>query len=151
MPFGIGTKEPQGHGEGEHPANCFHCGRPENTEPFVIEGTPIELYSSEGDLGRWRHWGGSDQWLCRDHRYYVGGGPLEGHDPAKFYRLMEDHEAAEHATLHGHGLVDEARERESLLREALFAAESQPNPRLAALDRSAPSGGHAGRNNAGGR
>jgi hypothetical protein len=143
MPFGIGKKATPNDGEGEHPANCYHCGRPENTEPFTLEGTPIELYSSEGDSGRWRHWGGSDLWLCRDHPYYVGGGPLEGHDPAKTYRLMEDDEAAEHATLHRHGLVDEARAEEVRLREALRAVEAQDDARLSALDRAAPHGGHA--------
>ena len=44
---------PSGHSD-------YHCGRPENLEPFVIEGTAIELYSSEMDAGRWRHWGGAD-------------------------------------------------------------------------------------------
>jgi len=112
----------------------------------VIPGTPIELYSSEMDAGRWRHWGGADQWLCREHRYYVGEERPGGDDDSKRYRTMEVFEAAEHATLHRHGIVDEARELERPLQQsALTEYEALHAQRLDALDRLAPSGGHAGR------
>jgi len=126
-----------------HPDDCRHCGRPENVLPYVIPGTQIELYSSEMDAGRWRHWGGSDMWLCREHRNYVG----EAHDEndPKYYRLMEVFEAAEHATLHRHQLIDEARELEGPLRmTALAEFEAVHAARLEALDRSGPNGGHSG-------
>ena len=122
----------------------YHCGRPENVEPYVIPGTSIELYSSEMDAGRWRHWGGSDQWLCREHPYYVGEKYAE--DTPNRYRTMEVTEAAEHATLHRHGLADEALELELPLQESALAEfQAQHAERLDALDRLAPEGGHAGR------
>ena len=49
--FRIAQDYHQGRGDG-HPGNCYHCGRPENTDPFVISETPLELWSSEGDAGR---------------------------------------------------------------------------------------------------
>jgi hypothetical protein len=122
----------------------YHCGRPENSEPFVIPGTPIELYSSEMDAGRWRHWGGADQWLCREHPYYLGESYAEA-TPDR-YRTMEVFEAAEHATLHRHGLVEEARDLERPLEESSLSEFVAVNAqRLDALDRLAPDGGHAGR------
>ena len=122
----------------------YHCGRPENVDPYVIPDTPIELYSSEMDAGRWRHWGGADQWLCREHRYYVGENPPE--DTPRRYRTMEVFEAAEHAILHRHGLAEAARDVEVPLQEAALSAyEAEHKARLDALDRLAPDGGHAGR------
>ena len=124
----------------------YHCGRPENVEPYVIAGTPIELYSSEMDAGRWRHWGGSDQWLCREHPYHVNAAPRDGVEDKRRYRTMEVTEAAEHAVLHRHDLAEEARELEVPLQEAeLMVFEAQHAGRLEALDRAAPDGGHAGR------
>src|SRR5258705_3975937 len=122
----------------------YHCGRPENIDPYVIPGTPVELYSSEMDAGRWRHWGGSDLWVCREHPYYVGEAFAD--DTPRRYRQMEVFEAAEHATLHRHGLADEARGLEMPLQEASLSEYVAMNvKRLQALDRLAPHGGHAGR------
>ena len=127
-----------------HGPDDYHCGRPENVDPFVIARTPIELYSSEMDAGRWRHWGGADLWLCREHPYYVGETYAE--DTPTRYRLMEVFEATEHATLHRHGLANEARDLERPLRESsLSEYEALNAERLDALDRLAPQGGHAGR------
>ena len=124
----------------------YHCGRPENDDPYVIPGTPIELFSSEMDAGRWRHWGGTDIWLCREHPYYVGETMPDGGDRPDRYRQMEVFEAAEHATLHRHGLIDEARDVERPLQMSVLSEyEVEHAERLDALDRLAPNGGHAGR------
>ena len=122
-----------------HPDDCYHCGRPENTEPFVIDGTPVELYSSETDAGRWRHWGGADLWLCRVHRYHVGEDPPEGNDVPSRYRLMEVFEAAEHAILHRHNLAEEPRAVQVPLQaQALADFQSANGERLQNLDLLAP-------------
>ncbi len=122
-----------------HPADCPHCGRPENDDPFVIPGTPVELWSSETDAGRWRHWGGADLWVCREHPNFVGE---DAPDKPSRYRLMEVFEASEHATLHRHGLVEEARALEVPLQSAaLMRYSSEHRQRLAALDARGPRSG----------
>jgi hypothetical protein len=49
---------------------CPHCSRPANDNPLRFG--PIYLASSEGDAGKWRHWGGSDIWACDDHPDWEG-------------------------------------------------------------------------------
>lgn len=122
-----------------HPENCYHCGRPENLDPFVVPGTPLELRSSEGDAGRFRHWGGDDLWVCRAHPTYTGD-PSTG--PA-WDRTMEFHEAIEHVAARDD--VPAALDLslgELAKQEATY--QGLHGDRLAALDAAAPNGGHQG-------
>ena len=112
-------------GEGH---DCFHCDRAENTDPFVIPGTPLELLSSEGDAGRYRHWGGSDMWICREHPNFMDGDRDEG---GAVGRTMEVYEALEHLAA----------------RDGLAWALQLTH--RAALDAAAPHGGHQGRQTSG--
>lgn len=121
-----------------HPGNCYHCGRPENVDPFVISGTPLELRSSEGDAGRYRHWGGDDLWVCRAHLTYVAGEESTG--PA-WDRTMDFHEAIEHLAARD-GLPEalDLSLDDVAKQEATY--QSANADRLAALDAAAPNGGH---------
>lgn len=122
-----------------HPADCYHCGRAENSDPFVIPGTPLELQSSEGEEGRFRHWGGDDVWICRVHPTYRSGDHSEGN----VERTMDLYQALEHLAARD-GLPD-------LLHRTIDEVERMKEPyatanasRLAALDAQSPDGGHRG-------
>jgi len=122
-----------------HPADCYHCGRAENPDPFVIPGTPLELQSSEGEEGRFRHWGGDDVWICRAHPTYMSGDLSEG----DVERTMDLYQAVEHLAARD-GITD-------LLHRTIDKVERMKEPyatanatRLAALDAHAPDGGHQG-------
>jgi hypothetical protein len=89
------------------------------------------------DPARWRHWGGSDLWRCREHPYYLGETFPE--DTPRRYRTTEVFEAAEHATLQRHGLVNEARDLELPLQASSLSEYVAMNAeRLDSLDRLAP-------------
>jgi hypothetical protein len=125
----------------DHRCNCYHCGRPENPEPFVVPGTPLELNSCEGDEGRFRHWGGDDLWVCRAHPRYLDGDTVAS---SKWDRTMEWTEAVEHLAARD-GLPD-LLHRSSAEVTALVRAFGVANrERLAALDAAAPDGGPQGR------
>lgn len=126
---------PVGEKREQHHADCYHCGRPENDDPFVVPGSKLrlELYSSETDAGRFRHWGGSDLWVCRNHKY------PDDH-VQRWVRTMEWTEAVDH--MYARDDVD--------LRNMMFEIPKEVDlylddhaARLQDLDRSAPHGGHA--------
>lgn len=124
---------------GRHGPDCYHCGRPENTEPFVIPGTPIELFSSEGEQGRWRHWGGDDVWVCRNHPH-----DMDGDQPDVSYtRAMGLGEALEHAAARD-AIPKATAITIAQVNEAAVAYREVAAGRLAELDAAAPGGGHAG-------
>lgn len=125
----------------DHAGNCYHSGRPENLEPFVLSGTPLELRSSEGDAGRYRHWGGDDLWVCRAHLTYDAGEVSKG--PA-WDRTMEFHEAIEHLAARDgvHEAVEMTLVDVSNQEKAYLAVNAD---RLATLDAAAPNGGHQAR------
>ena len=124
---------------GHESHDCEHCDRPENTNPFVIPGTPLELRSSEGDDGRFRHWGGDDVWVCRVHPDYMDGNEVDiGRARTMDFREAVEHLAARDAkTAPLHMSSCDVIE----LRSAYSAANAE---RLTVLDASAPHGGHQG-------
>lgn len=125
----------------DHGPSCYHCGRPENTQPFVIPGTPLELRSSEGDAGRWRHWGGSDMWICRVHPNYMDGDHMYENG---WERTLELDQALEHAAARD-GLLGLVHTTDREVEQMVMRFEAEHAERLAALDAAAPNGGHQGR------
>jgi len=123
----------------EHDKTCSHCGRPENAEPFVVPGTPLELMYSEGDEGRFRIWGGSDLWMCRAHPHYQDGDVATGSSE----RWMEIQEAVEHLAARDH-LEAPLHMRHADIEAAKAAYAAANAARLSALDAAAPGGGHQG-------
>ena len=122
-----------------HPGNCYHCGRPENPHPFVVSGTPLELRSSEGEAGRFRHWGGDDLWSCQAHPTYTG----EAGTSPDLDRTMDFHQAIEHlAARDGLPQALNLTLGEVMKQEAAYQATNAD--RLTALDAAAPNGGHQG-------
>jgi hypothetical protein len=124
----------------EHPANCYHCGRPENIDPFVVPGTPLELQSSAGDAGRFRHWGGDDLWICRSHPNYLDGSRVQA---SAGERTMDFHEAVEHLAARD-GVTDLLNKSVAEIEAMKAAYTSTKASRLSDLDRQAPNGGHEG-------
>jgi hypothetical protein len=124
----------------DHRPTCNHCGRPENTEPFVIPGTPLELLSSERDAGRWRHWGGDDVWTCRSHPGYLDGDRAEDRS---WERRMELYEAVEHLAARD-GLSEPLHTPQAVIWRLIDQFEAEQADWLAALDAQAPDGGHHG-------
>lgn len=140
MGFTVARDYHRSSAAGEH-IDCYHCGRPENLEAFVLPGSPLELHSSEGEAGRWRHWGGSDMWVCRAHPAYMDGDEALSDG---WQRTMELHQAVEHlAARDGITAPLHTSEREiERLCDDFVASHAE---RLATLDAAAPHGGHQGR------
>jgi hypothetical protein len=135
------SKDYHARSSADHSADCYHCGRPENAEPFVIPGTPLELRSSEGEEGRYRHWGGDDVWVCRTHPHYIDAERVE---TSPWERTMDIHEALEHlAARDDLPLVLAMATQEIEAKKAAYAIANRE--RLVVLDAEAPNGGHQGR------
>lgn len=122
-----------------HPATCYHCGRPENVDPFILPGTPLELRSSEGEAGRFRHWGGPDVWACRTHLHAIDG---RDEDPT-WERTMDLIEAVEHLAARD-GLPEVLAMSSDEVDALISAYYVSHTERLVALDALAAKGGHQG-------
>lgn len=108
--------------------DCYFCGRPENLNPFLIPGTPIELFVTESDAGRWRQWATDDIYRCGEHL-----------DRGEFYGQTEigEHLIARHGYSIDH--LDHA-----AIQAAQIEYEAEHAKALRALDKAAPKGGVIG-------